>query len=126
MADGAGRQADRDGVALPEVRGERPPLAELCAAFRTGEGVPFAGDVAREVALQLRRRELMDALRSRMEEDPPKNENQIPIISGNVPDSSGPQKPSFGPGSSRTINVFFQKTNQVTIRILLCFELQQI
>ena len=31
VADGAGRQADRDGVALPEVRGERPPLGELCA-----------------------------------------------------------------------------------------------
>ena len=52
---------------------------------------------------------IMRALRSRMEEDPPKNVDQIPILSGNVPDSSGPQKPSFGPGSSRTMNAFFQK-----------------
>ena len=33
--------------------------------------------------------------RSRMEIDPPQNVDQIPINSGNVPDSSGPQKPSW-------------------------------
>ena len=57
VADGAGGQADRDGMTLPQVRGERPPLGELRAALRTGEGV-LAVDVTREVSLQLGRREL--------------------------------------------------------------------
>ena len=65
---------------------------------------------ARSVKAPRNTGEWTDALRSRMEEDPPKNVDQIPILSGNVPDSSGPQKPSFGPGSSRTMNAFFQKT----------------
>ena len=66
------------------------------------------------------------ALRSRMKDHLWRNAALIPTKSGNELRSRLPLDDDFGARSSRTCNMFFQKTNQVTIRILLCFELQQI
>ena len=51
-------------------------------------------------------------LRSRVSEHLYRNAEWIPINSGSVPDSGGPQEQSFGSGSSRTGSAFFPKTSK--------------
>ena len=66
------------------------------------------------------------ALRDRMEVDLYRNANQIPTNSGNESDPRVPQKPSFRLWGPRTLYTFCSKTSWVTIKTLLCLELQQI
>ena len=68
----------------------------------------------------------MDALRVKMEVDPYRNANQIPTNSGNELDPRVPLKPSLSPRGPRTWYTLFSKNSRVTIRTLLCFELQRI
>ena len=64
-------------------------------------------------------------LGSRIEFDPQWNDSTIPKNSGNELDPRVPLEPSFRPWGPRTQYTGFSKNSWVTIRTLLCFEIQQ-
>ena len=66
------------------------------------------------------------ALRTRMDFDLHRNASQILINSGNVPDSSGPEKCSLGLRGPRTFTSVGSKNGCVSIKTWLCLELEQI
>ena len=65
-------------------------------------------------------------LHDKREVDPYRNANQIPTNSGNELDPRVPLKPSLSSRGPRTWYTLFSKNSWVTIRSLLCFELEQI